>query len=346
MPVRLIYPCTALPFERFEFIMTSICQRGERVVFDVLVLGSGLAGLSFCLELLKLRPQTRIAVISKTSLHESNSYYAQGGIAAVHAPGDSVQQHINDTLTAGDGLSHATAVQKIIGEGPRFIQQLKTQGIQFDANTSGQPDLAREGGHSERRIFHCGDQTGRALIDVLTQRLHEQPNVTMFEQHMGVKLLTRIKKHQPGDGGEVVGAYILDTANGKIHTFLANVVVLATGGAGKTYRYTTNPDVATGDGVAMAYRAGARVGNMEFYQFHPTLLYHRHVHNFLISEAVRGEGGYLRLADNGERFMRAMRQKPWNWRREMWSPGPFLLKLRTVLTTMYIWILPTDREHF
>lgn len=278
--------------------MHTLSQHGSCESFDVLVIGSGIAGLSFCLELLRLRPKARIAVISKVQLSESNSYYAQGGIAAVTSADDSLLQHANDTFLSGDGLSSTEAVQNILSEGPNFIQNLRHYGVTFDQ------DLTREGGHACRRIFHCADQTGRAVMDVLLARIYEQNrSIQVFESHTAVNLLVQEKAHQPGDLGEVIGAYVLDAQTHLIHTFLANAVVLATGGAGKIYRYTTNPDIATGDGLAMAYRAGVRVGNLEFYQFHPTLLYHPECRNFLISEAVRGEGGYLRLPGTGERFM-------------------------------------------
>ena len=283
--------------------MNTISQHGARDFFDVLVIGSGLAGLMFCLELQKIRPGTRIALISKTSLSESNSYYAQGGIATVIGKHDSIDHHIADTLAAGDGLGNKDAIQKILPAGQEFIEDLQHYGVTFDKNTTGHTDLAQEGGHSQRRIFHCGDHTGRTLVEVLTACVKNQHNIVLFESHVAVNLLLQNTKHQPGNYGEIVGAYVLEVDRGLIHTFFAPVVILATGGAGKTYRYTSNPDVATGDGVAMAYRAGARVGNMEFFQFHPTLLHHPRHHNFLISEAVRGEGGYLRLADTGERFM-------------------------------------------
>jgi L-aspartate oxidase len=277
--------------------MHTLSQHGSRESFDVLIIGSGMAGLSFCLELLRLRPKTRIALISKVQLSESNSYYAQGGIAAVTSSDDSLKQHANDTFLSGDGLSNPDAVKTILSEAPHVIQNLRDCGVAFDE------DLTREGGHSHRRIFHCGDRTGRVVMDALLAKIHANPAITVFESHMAVNLLVQDKAHQPGYHGEVIGAYVLDTKTDLIHTFLANAVVLATGGAGKIYRYTTNPDVATGDGLAMAYRAGARVGNLEFYQFHPTLLYHPECRNFLISEAVRGEGGYLRLPGTGERFM-------------------------------------------
>lgn len=282
--------------------MVTLSQCGHRETFDILVIGSGIAGLSFCLKLLELRPETRIALVSKTQLGESNSYFAQGGIAAVASPKDSFQQHVTDTLNAGDGLSYPTAVSAILSKAPQYVQQLQQYGVSFDQSAS-QPDLTQEGGHSQRRIFHCGDQTGQAVINTLMAQIRAQKNIQCFESHMAVNLLSQHQAHQPGFSGEVIGAYVLDIKTGLIHTFLANAVVLATGGAGKIYRYTTNPDVATGDGIAMGYIAGCRVGNLEFYQFHPTLLYHHHQRNFLISEAIRGEGGYLRLPQNGERFM-------------------------------------------
>ncbi|MFT3741381.1 MAG: L-aspartate oxidase [Gammaproteobacteria bacterium] len=283
--------------------MQSISQRGQRAFFDVLVIGTGIAGLMYCLELSRLRPHARIALICKTQLLESNSFYAQGGIAAVSSVADSFDSHRTDTIAAGSGLGNTEAIDTIVQKAPELIQRLIQYGVKFDKNPTEQFDLTREGGHSERRIFHCADQTGRAVIEVLAERIKEHPNIQVFEQHLAVSLLTSHKRPQPGQMGEVVGAYLLEVVTGLIHTFFASVVVLATGGAGKTYRYTTNPDIATGDGIAMAYRIGARVSHMEFYQFHPTLLYHPSCRNFLISEAVRGEGGYLRLADTGERFM-------------------------------------------
>lgn len=283
--------------------MNAPSQSGSRHTFDTVVIGNGIAGLSFCLELLRLRPKTRIALVSKTRLPESNSYYAQGGIAAVSSVDDSLAQHMHDTFLSGDGLSNPDAVERILSKAPEYIQQLCHYGVNFDQTSKKQPDLTQEGGHSKRRILHVGDQTGRAVMDVLLARIHEKKQITLFESHMAVNLLLQQKKHQPGFHGEVIGAYVLDIKTGLVDTFLANLVVLATGGAGKIYRYSTNPDVATGDGLAMAYRAGARVGNLEFYQFHPTLLYHREQRNFLISEAVRGEGGYLRLPGSDERFM-------------------------------------------
>lgn len=283
--------------------MITHSQRGETKDFDVIVFGGGLSGLSFCLELTKLKPTARIALISKSSIQESNSYYAQGGIASVSHSEDSFDQHINDTLKAGAFENNKEATDSIIQAGPNTIESLKGYGVAFDMETPQKPHLCREGGHSQRRILHVGDQTGKAIVTTLLKKTQDCPNITFFEFHTGVNLL--VKNPQTSNAlKEIVGAYVLEEKTGLIHTFFSKVVILATGGAGKTYRYTTNPDVATGDGVAMAYRAGARIENMEFYQFHPTLLYHQECSNFLISEAMRGEGAYLRSVDNEERFMR------------------------------------------
>jgi L-aspartate oxidase len=281
----------------------TISQQGQRYTFDVMVIGSGIAGLSYILELTKLQPQMRIALITKKNLQESNTYYAQGGIAAAKENPTSISEHVADTLAAGDELCERAVVENILSKASNSIQYLLDQGVNFDRDVNNQLDCGREGGHSERRIYHCGDQTGKAISDTLLKQLHKNKNVTIFEYHNAINLITQSVASTSGNVPEVIGAYVLDEKRELIHTFLANVVVLATGGAGKVYRYTSNPEVATGDGVAMAYRAGARVGGMEFYQFHPTLLYHPKLNNFLISEALRGEGAYLRLADTGERFM-------------------------------------------
>ena len=273
-----------------------ISQHGQRYEYDAIVMGSGIAGLSYILELLKLQPAIKIALITKNKLSESNSYYAQGGIAA--AEPDDISQHITDTLAAGDGLCNAQAVEAILGKGPDSIDYLLNQGVVFDRDKKNKLVCGIEAGHLKQRIYRVGDQTGAAVITALLQQLQQCPQVTIFENHIAINLITQ-KTEVP----EVIGAYILSEPQGLIHTFLAKLVVLATGGAGKVYRYTSNPNVATGDGVAMAYRAGARVGGMEFYQFHPTLFYHPKLNNFLISEALRGEGAYLRLPKTGERFM-------------------------------------------
>lgn len=283
--------------------MSTISQRGQRLETDVLVIGSGIAGLNICLELSQLNPDTRILLISKQQLQESNSSYAQGGIASDNGDIESFRLHYQDTMLAGDGLSNSSATTKILTNSFENIQQLEQYGVQFDRKENGQYDLAKEGGHSQRRIYHCGDQTGKAIISVLIERIYEKKNITIAEYHCAINLISQTPPHQPGSQKEIIGAYILDERANVIHTVLAKAIVLATGGAGKTYRYTTNPDTATGDGIATAYRAGARVGNMEFYQFHPTLLYHPAHHNFLISEAVRGEGGFLRHPKTSERFM-------------------------------------------
>lgn len=278
-------------------------QQGQTYEFDVLVLGTGLAGLHYCLQLLAIQPKLKIALVSKAEAIECNSRYAQGGIAAVFSAEDSLESHVSDTVLAGDGLCYLPAVEFIIRQGPDIIKQLGDYTVQFKRNNNGNFNLAQEGGHSHRRIFNCGDQTGLSITQTLNHLARQFKQITFFEHHVAVNLITHYHPHRTDTQGEVLGAYILECKNDKIHTFLANCVILATGGAGKTYRYTTNPMVATGDGVAMAYRAGARVGNMEFYQFHPTLLHHHTLNNFLISEAVRGEGALLKNPETGMRFM-------------------------------------------
>ncbi|APF04738.1 TPA: L-aspartate oxidase [Legionella pneumophila] len=281
-----------------------LSQQGHSFEFDVLVIGTGLAGLHYCLQLLAIQPRLNIALISKAESIECNSRYAQGGIAAAILPEDSLESHISDTLLAGDGLCYLPAVEFIIRQGPDIIKQLDQYKVQFKRESDGRFHLAKEGGHSHRRIFNCGDQTGLTLTQTLNHLAREYQQIHFFEHHVAVNLITQYHPHRTDNQGEVLGAYILDCQRNRIHTFLAKCVILATGGAGKTYRYTTNPMVATGDGVAMAYRAGARVGNMEFYQFHPTLLHHHSINNFLISEAVRGEGALLKNPETGERFMK------------------------------------------
>ncbi|KTD24372.1 L-aspartate oxidase [Legionella lansingensis] len=283
--------------------MTNLSQQGKTLEFDVLVLGTGLAGLNYCLQLLKLQPNVKIALVSKAESSECNSRYAQGGIAAAVSPSDSLESHIADTLDAGDGLCYQPAVEFIIRQAPQAIQDLLTYAVPFTKGENGEFTLAQEGGHSHRRIFNIGDQTGLTVTEALLHAAKAYPQIHFFEHHIAVNLITHYHPHRTDIQGEVLGAYILDCHENRIHSFLSRCVILATGGAGKTYRYTTNPMVATGDGVAMAYRAGARVGNMEFYQFHPTLLHHHSLNNFLISEAVRGEGGLLKTPETGERFM-------------------------------------------
>lgn len=279
-----------------------ISQRGRQYQFDVIVIGAGIAGLSYLLELLKWHPQLSIALVVKAKLMQSNTYQAQGGIAAAYTEVD-IGSHIQDTLAAGDGICNLSAVEEIVQHGAESIQFLVEHGVVFDIDENNQLARGQEAGHAARRIYHVGDQTGAAIVTHLIEQLRLYPNITIFENHTAVNLITQTESHQPGCFPEVIGAYILSEDTGLIHTFLANAVVLATGGAGKVYRYTSNAPLATGDGVAMAYRAGARVGGLEFYQFHPTLLYHPKINHFLLSEALRGEGAYLRLPNSGERFM-------------------------------------------
>jgi len=272
--------------------------------FDYLVLGSGIAGLSFAL---KVASRGRVAIITKKNSAESNTNYAQGGIAAVTSKEDSFESHVRDTLEAGAGLCKEAVVRTIVEEGPARIKELIELGMRFsEREVPGAPgarelDLGREGGHSKRRILHAKDVTGREIERALLTAIAEQPNIQMFENHIAIDLITTQKLGYVGDN-RCLGVYVLDKKSGGVETFAAPVTVLATGGCGKVYLYTTNPDIATGDGVAMAYRAGAAVANMEFVQFHPTCLYHPKAKSFLISEAVRGEGGILKTPD-GREFM-------------------------------------------
>lgn len=274
---------------------------------DVLVIGSGIAGLSYALHVAEF---ASVLLVTKRGLGDANTAWAQGGIAAVLDPqSDSFPTHVQDTLTAGAGLCRRDVVEMIVEHGPAAIARLIELGVDFDRGPEGDLLLAREGGHSVRRVVHHADSTGEAIELALVAKLRRHPNIRILEQHLAVDLLTRgrISKgrrdcHPGGKGDRVLGAYVLDTRARHVVSVAAQVVCLATGGAGKVYRYTTNPDVATGDGLAMAWRAGARVANMEFFQFHPTCLFHPTVKNFLISEALRGEGGLLRNT-SGEAFM-------------------------------------------
>jgi L-aspartate oxidase len=267
--------------------------------FDVVVVGSGLAGLTLALH---LAGQKRVAVISKRTLFDSASDWAQGGIAAVLSREDSIDAHVQDTLTAGAGLCDEAVTRAIISQGPDMIRWLMEQGVAFSRDTEGETGLhlTREGGHSHRRIVHAADATGHAVQSVLIDRARAHPSLTLLENHIAIDLITGAKLSR-GDN-RCYGLYALDKTRGRVVTLAADATVLATGGAGKVYLYTTNPDVATGDGVAMGWRAGCRVANMEFIQFHPTCLYHPHAKSFLITEAVRGEGGVLKRPD-GSRFM-------------------------------------------
>lgn len=270
-----------------------------RIACDFLVLGSGVAGLSFALE---AQAYGKVLVVTKRHSDDAATAWAQGGIAAVLGADDSIAKHVDDTLSTGGGLSDPQVVEMVVGDGPRRIAQLRDWGMQFshvDGRLDQALDLTREGGHSARRVVHSGDITGRELQRALLEAVKRCSNIELLENHMGVDLIEMSKF---GGAQRVVGAYVLDEHSGAVHSVLAHATVLATGGAGKVYLYTSNPDVATGDGVAMAYRAGALLADLEFFQFHPTCLFHPEVRNFLISEALRGEGGVLRLP-NGEAFM-------------------------------------------
>jgi L-aspartate oxidase len=268
--------------------------------YDVLIIGSGLAGMSAALHLAEHRS---VALVTKHELLDGASSWAQGGIAAVLSGSDSVEDHVRDTLVAGAGLCDEKAVRFVVERGRRAVEWLVAQGVPFTRDEDNQDELhlTREGGHSHRRIAHAADATGSAVQKTLVGRVKSHPRITVLEWHIAVDLITSRKLGMPG-ADRVWGAYVLDIQSGKVKTIGAPFTVLATGGAGKVYLYTTNPDTATGDGVAMGWRAGAAVANMEFIQFHPTCLYHPHAKSFLISEAVRGEGGILKLP-NGERFM-------------------------------------------
>jgi L-aspartate oxidase len=244
-----------------------------------------------------------VAIVTKKDRAESNTNYAQGGIASVTSKEDSFELHVRDTLAAGAGLCKENVVRAIVEEGPARIQELIELGMQFSERDAPSEDggreldLGREGGHSMRRILHAKDMTGREVERALLNAISKQPNIQIFENHIAIDLITS-RKVGLNDGNRCLGAYVFDKKSGRVWTFTAPVTLLATGGCGKVYLYTTNPDIATGDGVAMAYRAGAAIANMEFVQFHPTCLYHPRAKSFLISEAVRGEGGVLKtLAD-------------------------------------------------
>ncbi len=291
-----------------------------KIECDYLVLGSGVAGLTLALEAAE---HGAVAVVTKRALSDSNTSWAQGGIAAVIDPKDSFAAHTSDTLNAGYGLNKRNAVEMVVEGGPAGIRKLIELGASFDTRhdepltgtrapdageatiIDGRPidpplDLTREAAHTARRVVHAGDVTGREVSRVLVEAVRTHRNIKVYEHHMAIDL---IELSRLGGPHQVAGAYVLDTKKAEIHAFAARATVLATGGAGKVYLYTTNPDVATGDGVAMAYRAGALISNMEFFQFHPTCLFHPQAKSFLISEALRGEGGVLRLAD-GEAFMK------------------------------------------
>ena len=275
--------------------------------FDVAIVGSGLAGLSVALHLADHR---KVVVISNRALRDGASDWAQGGIAAVLDSADSYDQHVNDTLIAGAGLCDEGATRAIVEQGRAAIEWLIEQGVPFTRDDDAEMGfhLTREGGHSQRRIIHSADATGHAVQVTLEEQVRRHPNITLLENHYAIDLITSDKVGVDNGTPHCMGLYVQDVTTGQVQTIAADQTVLATGGAGKVYLYTTNPDTATGDGIAMAWRAGCRVANMEFIQFHPTCLYHPYAKSFLITEAVRGEGGLLKLpaaagAAAGQRFM-------------------------------------------
>ncbi|MCG5524657.1 L-aspartate oxidase [Ectothiorhodospira haloalkaliphila] len=276
-------------------------QAPERQSADVLIIGSGAAGLSLALHLASER---RVAVLSKGPITEGSTLYAQGGVSAVLDRKDSIDAHVRDTLGAGAGLCDEKAVRHTVENGPQSIQWLLDLGVPFTRepteNGRVQLHLTREGGHSHRRVVHAADATGQAIESTLVEQVRRHDNIQLFEHHIAVDLINSAKLGLPGE--RCLGAYVLDLDRQQVEIFDASAVVLATGGASKVYLYSSNPDGSTGDGIAMAWRAGCRVANMEFMQFHPTCLFHPKAKSFLISEAVRGEGGRL-LLPNGDAFM-------------------------------------------
>jgi len=272
--------------------------------FDFLVIGSGIAGMSYAL---KVADKGKVALLSKTTLEEANTFYAQGGIASVTLPWDDFEKHVADTLVAGDGLCNRQVVEKVVREAPQQIRELIGWGVDFDKDQKGDFDLHKEGGHSEFRILHHKDNTGAEIQDSLIEGVKRHPNITVFENHFAIEILTQhhlgvtVTRQTPDI--ECFGAYIMDMLTGRIDTFLSKVTLIATGGIGAVYQTTTNPLVATGDGIAMVYRAKGTVKDMEFVQFHPTALFHPGDRpSFLITEAMRGYGGVLRTMD-GQEFM-------------------------------------------
>ncbi|MDZ7319151.1 MAG: L-aspartate oxidase [candidate division KSB1 bacterium] len=273
---------------------------------DFLVIGSGIAGLSFAL---KAATVGTVAIITKKEQAESNTNYAQGGLAAVFSADDSFELHIEDTLKAGAGLCHRDVVELLVKNGPTCVRELVDWGVRFSLQQAGAAsafDLGREGGHSRNRIVHARDLTGKEIEQALLQAIKAHPNIQIFEQHIAIDLITEHHLALQSDQAKAPlhcwGAYVLDEASHQIKRFLSRATILSTGGCGRIYLHTTNPVIATGDGIAMAYRAGAKIANLEFMQFHPTTLYHPQAKSFLISEAVRGFGARL-ITQNGARFM-------------------------------------------
>ncbi|WP_225071332.1 L-aspartate oxidase [Desulfuromonas sp. CSMB_57] len=270
-----------------------------KITTEFLVVGSGIAGLSYAL---KVADHGRVAVVTKREISETATNLAQGGIASVISSEDSFASHVRDTMVAGVYLSHEDVVQMVVESGPQAICDLINWGVRFTKRADDSYDLGREGGHSKRRILHAKDMTGQEIERALVEAVRSHPNITIYEHHIAIDLITDAKVGGGGRPQRCLGAHVLDIRKRQVLTLGAQITVLATGGAGKVYLYTCNPDVATGDGVAMAYRAGASIANMEFMQFHPTTLFHPNAKSFLISEAVRGEGAILRRSD-GTAFM-------------------------------------------
>jgi L-aspartate oxidase len=268
-----------------------------------LVVGSGIAGLQFAL---LAAEHGTVNVVTKKKSSDSNTNYAQGGIAAVLSPSDDFESHVQDTLTAGDGLCRVETVRRMVEAGPRLINRLLEHGVDFSRTGDDEKadfELGREGGHSHKRILHAADLTGKELENRLLAACHANPRIMIDEDHLGLDLITDHEVDAiDSESGRVVGCWVLDRTSLQRRAFLADAVILATGGCGKVYAYTSNPDIATGDGIAMALRAGARLGNLELVQFHPTCLFHPQAKSFLISEAVRGEGAWL-VTENDDRFM-------------------------------------------
>ncbi len=270
--------------------------------YDVLIIGSGAAGLTAALQ---LAAQGRtVAVLAKGKLSDGATAWAQGGIAAVLEPGDTFEDHIRDTMVAGGGLNNREAVEFVIENAPEAIERLAALGVPFNPGNEAKGwHLTREGGHSHRRIVHVNDATGWAVQQALETAAHANPNISLIPDMVAIDLVLGRHQQRFSTSGRIHGVYALNRVTGSVETFAARATILATGGAGRTYLYSTAPRGATGDGIAMAWRAGCRVSNMEFMQFHPTCLYNLEVKNFLITEAVRGEGGHLKLPTTGERFM-------------------------------------------
>ncbi|MDC0067105.1 L-aspartate oxidase [Verrucomicrobia bacterium] len=268
------------------------------IEYDYVVVGTGVSGLSFAL---RAAQHGRVAVITKRKSENSNTSWAQGGICCVADKEDSFESHITDTIGAGAGLCNKEVVRKIVESAPDAIEDMVNLGVEFDKTSSGEFELGKEGGHTQRRILHSKDTTGKEISENLISSAKKSEKIDIFEHHFAIDVITK-EKLGIKENNEVVGIYVLDETKAKILTFRTKNVILSTGGCGRVYLYTTNPDIATGDGLAMAYRAGAEIANMEFIQFHPTCLYHHELKNFLISEAVRGEGGKL-IGKNGKEFM-------------------------------------------